>query len=108
VLRCTDGLVEHRRTGLDAGIAGLGTALADLRALAVEELCDQLLERLLPGRGDDDVALLAVRAQATGARSGPHQPAPTDPVQNDGSLLIVDEGIGRLEQAEVQAGATRP
>ena len=74
VLLYTDGLVEHRRTSLDDGVARLTAALADVRALPLEQLCDQLLQRLIPGRADDDVALLAVRA---------HPQAPPDQTAED-------------------------
>jgi sigma-B regulation protein RsbU (phosphoserine phosphatase) len=61
LLLYTDGLVEHGRTGLDEGIARLAAAAADLHPLPLEEYCDQLLDRLLPTRPDDDVAILAIR-----------------------------------------------
>jgi phosphoserine phosphatase RsbU/P len=63
----TDGLVEHGRTGIDEGIARLGTHLAELAGLPLEELCDQLLTRIAVGRADDDIALLAVRARPENA-----------------------------------------
>jgi serine phosphatase RsbU (regulator of sigma subunit) len=57
----TDGLVEHRRSGIDEGIVRLTHALTGLRADSVGDLCDELLERLIPeGRTDDDIAILAV------------------------------------------------
>ena len=62
LLLFTDGLVERRGADLDEGIARLRAALADLGTRPLDELCDTLLERMVPGRGDDDVALLAVRA----------------------------------------------
>jgi serine phosphatase RsbU (regulator of sigma subunit) len=61
LLLYTDGLVEHARTPLDEGLARLAATLAELHRQPLEALCDGLLERLLPGRADDDVALLAVR-----------------------------------------------
>ena len=61
VLLYTDGLVEHGHTGLDDGIAKLAAFLPGLRELSLEELCDRLLDGMLPSRADDDVALLAVR-----------------------------------------------
>ena len=38
----------------------LAAALAELRGLPVDELCDALLTRLLPEGAEDDVALVAV------------------------------------------------
>jgi light-regulated signal transduction histidine kinase (bacteriophytochrome) len=61
VLLYTDGLVERRDQLLDDGIDRLGAALDELRELPLERLCDALLQRLLPERAEDDVALVAVR-----------------------------------------------
>jgi serine phosphatase RsbU (regulator of sigma subunit) len=57
----TDGLVEHGRTGIDEGITRLTELVGELSGLGVDELCDQLLERIVQGRSDDDVAIVAVR-----------------------------------------------
>ncbi|TWH72036.1 SpoIIE family protein phosphatase [Modestobacter roseus] len=70
----TDGLVEDRRTDLDAGVARLRAALTEFAALPLQELCDAVLDRLVAGRPDDDVALVAVRL--TG--HSPDQGAPAD------------------------------
>ncbi|MRK00490.1 SpoIIE family protein phosphatase [Aeromicrobium sp. S22] len=63
VLLYTDGLVERRGQGLDEGVAELQAVLAELVAagLEQEELCDELLARMLPEQPEDDVALVAVR-----------------------------------------------
>ncbi len=61
VVLYTDGLVERRGSDLDAGTARLQAVLADLAGAELEELCDELLARMLPQAPDDDVALLAVR-----------------------------------------------
>jgi len=58
------GLIEHERTGIDEGIARLTDALPGLADLPLEELCDQLLDRIVSGRADDDVALLTLRCHA--------------------------------------------
>jgi phosphoserine phosphatase RsbU/P len=57
----TDGLIEHGRSGIDEGIARLTGVLAELPQLPPDELCDQLLGRIVAGRTDDDIAILAVR-----------------------------------------------
>jgi serine phosphatase RsbU (regulator of sigma subunit) len=57
----TDGLVERRGCTLDDGTERL---VAQLRALAdrpLDELCDALLEGMLCGTSQDDVALVALR-----------------------------------------------
>jgi serine phosphatase RsbU (regulator of sigma subunit) len=63
VLLYTDGLVERRDQGLDEGLTQLRRVLRDLAVphLGLEELCDELLGRMLPGRREDDVALVVVR-----------------------------------------------
>lgn len=61
LLLYTDGLVERRDVDLDAGVERLCAALADLARRPLTELCDLLIARLVAGRPDDDVALVAVR-----------------------------------------------
>jgi serine phosphatase RsbU (regulator of sigma subunit) len=59
----TDGLVEHGRVDIDTGLARLTAALTTLADVPVEELCNRLLDLIVPGRADDDIALLAVRCR---------------------------------------------
>jgi serine phosphatase RsbU (regulator of sigma subunit) len=61
VLLFTDGLVERRNSDLDAGLARLRDALMELAHRPLEEMLDELLDRLVHGRPEDDVALVAVR-----------------------------------------------
>ena len=60
VVLYTDGLVERRDQDLDAGLQRLQDTLEDLAGRELDELCDELLARLLPEDPDDDVALVAV------------------------------------------------
>ncbi len=57
----TDGLVERRDQDLDQGLDRLRQALEDLAGRDLDDLCDELLSRMLDGHSDDDVALVAVR-----------------------------------------------
>ena len=57
----TDGLFERRGSTLDDGRARVRRALSDLAGRPLEELCDELLARMLVDGVEDDVALLAVR-----------------------------------------------
>jgi serine phosphatase RsbU (regulator of sigma subunit) len=61
VLLYTDGLVERRDADLDAGLQRLRTHLAELSELPLQQLCDELIARLVDGKPEDDVALVAVR-----------------------------------------------
>ncbi|WP_296604212.1 SpoIIE family protein phosphatase [Nocardioides sp.] len=74
VLLYTDGLVERRGQPLDDGIDVLTSVFEELtaRGLELEDLCDELLRRLLPERPEDDVAVVAVRLHP---EDGPRPPA---------------------------------
>jgi serine phosphatase RsbU (regulator of sigma subunit) len=61
VLLYTDGLVERHGSTLDVGTARLCELLRELAGKPLEELCDALLEKMLHGRRQDDVAIVAVR-----------------------------------------------
>ena len=57
----TDGLVERRGQSLDEGLTLLQKTLEDLGNCDPEDLCDRLLNVMLPPNADDDVALIAVK-----------------------------------------------
>lgn len=61
ILLFTDGLVERRASNLDDDMARLQDAVADLAGAGLDALCDGLVGRLVDGRNDDDIALVAVR-----------------------------------------------
>ena len=83
LLLYTDGLVERRGEHLDVGLERLREELGSLVAgpgrgggarTDLSLLCDEVLERMVPGGREDDVALVAVRPLAVGERpasSGP-------------------------------------
>ncbi len=60
LLLYTDGLVERRDADLDVGLQRLLAAAGDLAGRPAGEVCDTVLARLAPDRGDD-VALLGLR-----------------------------------------------
>jgi serine phosphatase RsbU (regulator of sigma subunit) len=64
VLLYTDGLIEGHGMSLDEGMQRLVENLAKLAREPVEGLCDALLDRMLEGTPQDDVALVAVRLAA--------------------------------------------
>jgi PAS domain S-box-containing protein len=61
VLLYSDGLVERRDQHLDEGLERLQQAVAELHGSTLDQLCDGLVDRLVDGHPDDDVALVAVR-----------------------------------------------
>ena len=65
----TDGLVEHGRTLIDEGISRLSGLVAELSGLSADDLCDQLLMRIVEQRSDDDVAIVVVRFHTEDARA---------------------------------------
>jgi PAS domain S-box-containing protein len=60
LLLYTDGLVERRDSTIDAGTACLVEHLRAHAGRPPGELCDRLLEEIVPGTHQDDVALVAV------------------------------------------------
>jgi len=63
LLLFTDGLFERRAGDLDEGRERLRAAVRALAGESLDALCDGLLAALLDDGFEDDVALLAVRAQ---------------------------------------------
>jgi len=61
VVLYTDGLLEHGRSGIDEGLQRLSAVLAGLADRSAAQICDEVLDRVVTGPADDDVALLAVR-----------------------------------------------
>ncbi|MGY1754078.1 SpoIIE family protein phosphatase [Blastococcus sp. SYSU D01042] len=68
VLMFTDGLIERRAGDLDSGMASLRDAAEELADRPLDELCDEIIERLVQGQPEDDVALVAIRLQARSDR----------------------------------------
>ena len=61
VVLYTDGLVERRGTDLLLGIEQLAGTLAELGGTPLPDMLARIVERLVTGAADDDVALVAVR-----------------------------------------------
>jgi PAS domain S-box-containing protein len=83
VLLYTDGLIERRDADLDAGLVRLRDTLVELSDRPLGELLDEVIERLVHGRPEDDVALVAVRLhrqdQPRPAEAGPQSVPPNVP-----------------------------
>ena len=78
----TDGLVEQGRTGIDAGLSRLAGLVTDLGHLGVDQLCDQLLERIVAQRSEYDVAIVAVRCHPQDTAGEPR-----------GGALVLDRAL---------------
>jgi serine phosphatase RsbU (regulator of sigma subunit) len=65
VLLYTDGLIERRGRTLDDGMSRLVAQLGTLAGRPLEEFCDALLDGMLQGTPEDDVAIIAVRLCAS-------------------------------------------
>nr|WP_240896909.1 SpoIIE family protein phosphatase [Kineococcus vitellinus] len=89
LLLYTDGLVERRDQDHDEGLLRLRRAVGELAGQGLDELCDGVLERLLPARAEDDVALVAVRLHPQDlprpAEAGPVVVPPSRPRRPDPS-----------------------
>ncbi|WP_254885970.1 SpoIIE family protein phosphatase [Streptomyces sp. NA02950] len=74
----TDGLVESRSRGMDAGLDTLRHALT-LPAEGLDTLCDQVVDTMLPDRIGDDAALLLARLRRLDADRVVAWEVPADP-----------------------------
>ncbi|MGR6964041.1 SpoIIE family protein phosphatase [Geodermatophilus sp. URMC 61] len=83
VLLYTDGLVENRHEDLDHGLDRLQAVLGELAGRDLDDLCDEVLARMLPTNPGDDVALIAIRLHPQDRRrppqAGPNRVPPDVP-----------------------------
>ncbi|MFW3169327.1 SpoIIE family protein phosphatase [Geodermatophilus sp. CPCC 206100] len=83
VLLYTDGLIERRDRDLDDGMSRLRAAAGELADRPLDDLCDQLIDRLVEGTPEDDVALVAIRLHRQDRprpdEAGPRRQPPTVP-----------------------------
>jgi serine phosphatase RsbU (regulator of sigma subunit)/anti-sigma regulatory factor (Ser/Thr protein kinase) len=87
ILLYTDGVVEVRGEGLDAGLERL-RRLAERGHASVDALCDAIIdEMVVDGRPADDVALLAARVLPLGDRLVTRWPARADALAGIRHLL---------------------
>ena len=115
VLLYTDGLVERRDRDLDAGTAELVEVLRGCADLSLDDLCDEVLERLfLPGRAGrrrPAGAPAAPQDRPRPAEAGPQvvpaniEPAP--PVHPRGGLGGLSSGTAPPPAAQPAAGPGR-
>ena len=96
----TDGLVERPGEPLDAGLERLSSTVRDGED-DLEHLCDTVVDVLLPdGTGDDDAALLIVRALPLGDELEARFPAEIESIPGMRRLLrnwLVEAGATRAD-----------
>ena len=75
--------MERRDADLDAGLVRLRDTLIELAGRPLDDMLDEVLERLVQGRPEDDVALVAVRLHGQDgpcpAEAGPNDVPPNVP-----------------------------
>ncbi|MDX3697675.1 SpoIIE family protein phosphatase [Streptomyces europaeiscabiei] len=76
----TDGLVESRERDVDQGVAELLRVL-NHAATSLEDLCDTVMDAMLPERRTDDAALLLARTHALDPRHVADWDVEPDPAQ---------------------------
>ena len=84
VLLYSDGLVENRHEDIDHGLDRLQGLLRELAGRDLDELCDEVLARMLPTNPGDDVALIAVQLHPQDRprppQAGPNRVPPNVPL----------------------------
>ncbi|MCQ9178393.1 SpoIIE family protein phosphatase [Streptomyces sp. IBSBF 2953] len=75
----TDGLVEDRERDIDTGLELLRTALGRGAGRSPEQICQGVLDDLLPARPNDDIALIVAHTRALGADRVAEWDVPVDP-----------------------------
>ena len=103
LLLYTDGLVEKRGESIDAGLERLRRVAAEA-PLEPKALCERILDSLVEGSPDDDVALLAVH---TLPREGPldvtlpAEPGALAPLRRRLGVWLEHAGAGREESYDI-------
>ncbi|MET8948423.1 SpoIIE family protein phosphatase [Streptomyces sp. NPDC004542] len=100
----TDGLIEDRARDLDVGMELLRQALAGHPDRQPDESCQAVLDELLPGRPQDDVALLIARTRALPPDRIADWDVPTDPAAVAEVRLAVAGKLDEWGLAELAFG----
>ncbi|BFV55452.1 SpoIIE family protein phosphatase/ATP-binding protein [Kitasatospora sp. CMC57] len=97
----TDGLIEHRDRDIDLGLDRLRTSLSRADR-SPEQVCDDVLDALLPANPTDDIALLVARTRALPAErvavwDVPPDPAAVRDIRGKVTAKLGDWGLEDLE-----------
>jgi anti-sigma regulatory factor (Ser/Thr protein kinase) len=107
LLLYTDGLVERRGVPIDARLGRL-RQVVELGPEDLEELCDHVIDTMIGGEPRDDVALVAVRSLAVGARiriSRPASPAAAPETRQVMRAWLSHHGVTRDDSYDVLVAA---
>ncbi|GJF30028.1 hypothetical protein KNE206_27280 [Kitasatospora sp. NE20-6] len=96
----TDGLVESRKHQLDEGLRAFRAALTH-GSRDLEQLCDEVLDELIPHHGEDDIALLmakigALPADSVGDWRLPPEPTSVGRAREKACDWLIGRGLDEL------------
>lgn len=102
----TDGLIESRERDIDAGLTVMHKTLSEVHSRpggppSLDDVCDSLVETLIPERADDDAALLVARTCALSpdrivSWDVPAEPAMVADVRARAARQVGAWGLGEL------------
>ncbi|MDQ1012790.1 serine phosphatase RsbU (regulator of sigma subunit)/PAS domain-containing protein/anti-sigma regulatory factor (Ser/Thr protein kinase) [Streptomyces sp. V4I23] len=97
----TDGLVEHRGRDIDTGLEALRGVLSEHADGAPEEICEAVMDNMLPTPRRDDIALLVARTRLldpgrVATWDVPRDPAAVAPVRNACSRRLEEWGLDEV------------
>ncbi|WP_420706224.1 SpoIIE family protein phosphatase [Streptomyces sp. NRRL B-24484] len=96
----TDGLVESRKHQLDEGLRAFRAALTH-GSKHLEQLCDEVLDELIPHHGEDDIALLMAKVEAlpdgsVGDWRLPAEPTSVGRARENSCDWLINRGLDEL------------
>ncbi|GAA2229095.1 SpoIIE family protein phosphatase/ATP-binding protein [Kitasatospora cystarginea] len=96
----TDGLVERRNHDIETGLELLRRALAE-PGRSPEEICDAVLDALLPAEPSDDIALLVARTRVLADDRVASWDVPTDPAAVSHTRAAVTRQLDEWDLADL-------
>ena len=91
----TDGLVESRDRDIDVGLEMLRSTLAEVADRPPDEICDAVLDALLPAHPSDDIALLVASTRVLAADRIAEWDVPSDPAAVPGIRAAVTRQLAQ-------------
>ncbi len=97
---CTDGLVEVRGQGIDAGLAALCANVIEPQQTP-EDVCDQILSRVHSEDRRDDVALLVARFEGIAPQDVAEWRLPLDPCEVRTARAVTREQLAAWDLGQL-------